>query len=396
MKIVIIEQDIDVMGGVERIISTLANSFSEQNEVFVISEHKNSENTFFKYKSNIKIYYLIKRIKYNRFERKNSSIINKIWDYISTKRDEYITYYISKDINDVLKQADCIIFGRVQVALKFIPYIKRNNIKCKIIVRDAIHLEAFNKKQKRKLKKYFPNYVDTFIVSSNESIENYNIFFGNNNSIKIKKIYNPIGIKPYGEFDFSKKTIVSLGRLDNQKGFDDLILAFDLIHKRIPDWKLKIYGKGPFEGELRKIIEKKKLNSSVEILSSTKNVVEVFNNSSIFVMTSRYEGYANILVEAMACGMPVISYDWLMGVHDIIKKDVNGIIVPLKNRMRYFESIDKHENITTLSQAIEELIKKPENCKRLSENAKKIAESRNIDIIIRKWNEVINNNDYKK
>lgn len=390
MKIVIIEQDIDVMGGVERIISTLANNLCKDNEVYILSEHKNNAQPFFKYDSSIKINYIIDKSKNNRFDRKNNTFLNRLTDYIDSKIDKIITCFINSEMKRILKEADCIIFGRVHIAVKIIPYLQKNNIKCKILVRDAIHLESFDKKIKRKVKKYFPQNVNTFIVSSDESIEEYRKFFSNTpNNVSLRKIYNPLGIIPQGKYNYDSKTIVSLGRLDNQKGFDDLILAFNLIHKKFPDWKLKIYGKGPFEKKLVDLLKEHDLKESVEILPGTKNVVGVLNESSIFVMTSRYEGYANMLVEAMSCGMPVISYNWLMGANDIIDDGINGTIVKLKNRYSYFNSNDNHENIENLAAALEDLMLNEKKCEVYSQNAIKIIDSRNVNTIMKKWEEII-------
>lgn len=388
MKIVIIEKDIDVMGGVERIINILANNLSQDNEVTVISEHQNVSKPFFEYNDNVKIKYILNRTKIGKFNKKRQSIIFRVLNKLQKEQDKIITRYLKGDSLSLLKEADCIIFGRVQVALHFLPFLVKNNIQGKIIVRDAIHLAFMSSKMKEEMLKYFPRYVDTFIVSSDESIKKYQAFFGNN-KVNIVKIYNPLGIVPKGNYDFNAKTIVSLGRIEHQKGYENLVLAFKRVSDKYSDWKLKIYGTGPDEEKLKSLIEANNLSSKVMLLPGTSDVIEVLNESSIFVTTSRYEGYANVLVEAMSCGMPCISFDWLMGADDIINNGENGIIVPLNNREAYFKGENNYEDAMNLAKALESLISNPQKCEQLSNKAKEIIKSRDKDIIIKKWKKII-------
>lgn len=390
MKIVIVEQDIDVMGGVERIISTLANNLCKNNEVYVISKHKNRETTFFHYDDKVKIIYLKDKRKNSFFKRNKNNFFNKLSDYISYKFSNLIVHYINDDVKKILDSADCIIFGRVDVYLDFISFLKKKKIKSRIIVRDAINLKLFEKNKKRKMLKYFPNNVDDFIVSSNESINLYNEFFPKDMKMKIHKIYNPLGITPKGKYNFESKTIVSLGRFDIQKGYDDLIHAFKIVCNCFPDWKLKIYGNGPLKESMENLIKSLGLTNNIELCNSTNNIVSVLNNSSIYVMTSRYEGYANMLVEAMSCGMPVISYNWYTGVDDIINDKKNGEIVYLKDRDLYFLHKDNNENVENLAKTIINYISNPDMCDKYSIEAKKIVNSRTTEVVISNWEKIIN------
>lgn len=387
MKLVFIEKDIDIMGGVERIINTIANNFCFEHEVTVISEHKNVDTPFFKYNDRIKIYYIQNR---NERTKNNKSRIQKV---VNGFKDYSICYNLNKDVYNCIKNADCLIFGRVNTALNFLPLLKKIHKNKKVIVRDAIHLNMYKKIDKIRIKRDFPKVVDYLIVSSDESQNEYKKFFSNKykNKLNIKKIYNPLGIIPKVGYKYDSKNIISIGRLDKQKGFENLILAFSIVNKKYPDWKLSIYGKGDYENVLKKMIKDKKIKN-VFIKNEEKDVVKIFNESSMYVMSSRYEGYANSLVEALACGIPSISYNWLTGPEEIIENNINGIIVNVADRMKFLRGEINQHDIEELAKAIIYLIENRNVCEKFSKNSIKIIESRDSKKIMEEWQKIIKSN----
>ena len=165
MKIVLIDESIDRIGGVERVISTLANKLSINNDVKVISEFKEKNERFYEYDKNIEIKYLIENVNENKSKLKSKNLQYYVYRTIEKIKFKLtLSNKIQKNIYE-LKEADVIIFGRVFVALDFLPILQKNNIKAKIIVRDAIHLEYYSKNVKNKMITYFPKMVNKFIVS---------------------------------------------------------------------------------------------------------------------------------------------------------------------------------------------------------------------------------------
>ena len=394
MKILIIDEDINRVGGVERVICTLANRLSENHEVTVISEYKSSATPFYNYDKNIELKYLINN-SMNKTGKMNSKNV-KYYLYRAIEKIKSFVY-LRKRIKTLFsdyKNVDIIIFGRVFVALDFFPILKKNK-EMTVIVRDAIHIKYYSEKVKKKMLKYFPKMVNYFIVSSDESINEYKRFF-DTDTLNLVKIYNPIGIKPNIAYNLKNKTIVSIGRMDSQKGYDSLIRSFAYIHQLHPDWNLKLYGNGNYEKYLQKLIDDLTLTTCVEILPSIKNVVEIFNKSSIFVLPSRYEGYANVLVEAMSCGMPCVSYNWLMGVEEIIEDGKNGFVVYLQNRNDYFNGIYSEKDVKNLAKKINYMIDNPKVCQKISKEAVKIIESRQLEKIINEWLKLIDYDENKK
>lgn len=384
-EIYIFEEGIDRMGGVERVISTLSNELVKKYTTNVISFYKTCEEPFFKYNENIRIKYLTRKKRTKGKEYYKNKLLYFTIRIIEEIKDRvYLPFKLENVINEIGKN-DIVIFGRVDVALKSLKYIEECR---KIIIRDAIHLEYQSEKNRKNIAKIFPNKVDLLIVSSDESMEIYKKYI-NCENINIEKIYNPLGIIPIQKCNKEAKTIISVGRYSFQKGYESLIKAFSIVNKEFPDWKLKIVGNNKNSNILTEQIKELKLEKSIILEDSSKDIVQQLNNASIFVMTSRYEGYANALVEAMACGLPCVSYNWLLGVNEIIEDGINGTIVELSNRYEYAKGITEKKDIINLANAIMELIKENEKYEKYSKNACKIINTRKPELILSKWIEKI-------
>lgn len=382
-KIYIFEEGIDRVGGVERIISTLSNNFVSKYDINVISYYKTRDNTFYEYNSKINIEYLHKR-----YIQKSQKIGKKSYKYYFYRILEIIEDFIFVDlkiydITNRISDKDIVICGRTDVALRILP--KLYNYK-NIIIRDAIHLSYHNKYKQKRIIRTLNNKKCTLILSSSESKNIYKKLL--NKNVKLKKIYNPLGIKPIVNYDINSKTIISVGRYGVQKGFENLVKAFKIVLEKYPDWNLKIVG-GSDEKILKLV---KNLNvKNIEITSENKNIVELLNKSAIYVMASRYEGYANALVEAVACGIPSVTYDWLYGAEEIIKNKNIGIIVNLKNREEYSKYIDSDDNVVNLANAIIYLIENKKLREEMSINGYNyIKDTRNLKNIISQWERLIN------
>lgn len=383
-KVYIFEEGIDRMGGVERVISTLANNLVDSYDVTMISFYKTRENCFFKYNNKVNIEYLTNQFNKKSDKYKNKTIKYYFWRVLEKTKDYvFLNDKISEKINEITNN-DVVICGRTDVALKVISFLDSYK---KLIVRDAIHYKYQKKSIQNKIIKLFPNKVNTFIVSSEESKNIYLDHFPKK-SIKIVKIYNPLGIKPIVKYNYEHKEIIAIGRYSSQKGYENLLNAFKIVNEEKEEWKLKILGSN--DKKLQSLINSLELNDCVNLVSGKNDVVPELNNASIFVMTSRYEGYANALVEAMACGVPSITYNWYCGADDIITNGRDGIIVPLCNREDYASGNNNIVDAENLAKEILKLINNKELCDKFSKNAaKKINDTRKTDVIINYWKKEI-------
>ena len=159
---------------------------------------------------------------------------------------------------------------------------------------------------------------------------------------RIEVIPNILTIMPKKVTDYSSKRIIAAGRYVHQKGFDLLLEAWHLINKDANDWHLYIFGnenRKPYQ----RIVDKYGMNDNTHLMGATKDISEEFSKSSIFVLSSRFEGFGLVLAEAMSCGLPCVSFDCPYGPRDIITDGEDGILV-------------ENGNIEALSKAIEQLI----------------------------------------
>lgn len=129
--------------------------------------------------------------------------------------------------------------------------------------------------------------------------------------------------------DVTAKRVIAVGRLDYQKSFDRLIQAWELVQRidRCHDWQLDIFGQGEWKEMLQHMIEERNLVDFTHVKKPTSQIGKEYARSSMLVMSSHYEGFPMVMIEAMACGLPVISFDYKCGPRDIIDHGVNGLLV---------------------------------------------------------------------
>lgn len=130
-----------------------------------------------------------------------------------------------------------------------------------------------------------------------------------------------------GSFDPDRKRILAAGRLAAEKGFDRLLRAFAQAASRHPQWDLVILGEGPQRRPLERLAEQLQLAGRVAMPGWSDDVAAAMARCDLFVLSSLYEGFPNALAEAMAAGMPVVSYDCQSGPAEIIRDGYDGLLV---------------------------------------------------------------------
>jgi len=172
-----------------------------------------------------------------------------------------------------------------------------------------------------------------------------------------------------------EKTIVTTGRLNQQKNHPLLIRAFNKIREQFPEYKLIIYGEGPERNNDEKLISELGLQDKVLLPGSISDVINTIRTASLFVMSSDFEGMPNSLMEAMAVGLPCISTDCPCGgPNTLIVNNENGILVPVADQKQ-------------LEDAIIRVISNPILSSKLSKNALNIYKTHSLNVICKMWME---------
>mgnify|MGYP000198187841 FL=1 len=209
---------------------------------------------------------------------------------------------------------------------------------------------------------------DKFVVLTNEDKGYWgglpNIEVIPNAAIHVSKNYSEV----------KNKRVIAVGRLDYQKGFDRLIQAWKLVQHtgRFSDWKLDIFGQGEWREMLQQMIDKQGLQNTVKINPPTNAILNEYVHSSLLVMSSNYEGFGMVLVEAMSCGVPVISFDCKCGPKDIIQPGINGLLVP-------------NGDIQALADAMMKVMEDEAYRKMLSQNARKVVDTYSEQAVMSQW-----------
>jgi glycosyltransferase involved in cell wall biosynthesis len=143
----------------------------------------------------------------------------------------------------------------------------------------------------------------------------------------VEHIPNPVPLADAPAADPDAKVVVAAGRLNLQKGFDLLVPAFAAASRRHPEWRLRIYGSGPERDRLQAQIDEL-AGERIALLGRSDRLVDAMAEASVFALSSRWEGFPMVLLEAIAIGLPVVSFDCPTGPRDIVGDGHGGVLVP--------------------------------------------------------------------
>lgn len=194
-------------------------------------------------------------------------------------------------------------------------------------------------------------------------------------STQIEVIPNPLTYELFSLKDKSKNTsfrIISAGRLEEVKGFDRLVNAFAMIEDKCPKWRVDIFGKGSCENNLRNLIVNCHLEDRIAILPPTNDIFTEYQNSDFYVLSSLHEGLGMVLLEAMACGIPCVSFNCDYGPREIIVDGVTGMLV-------------EEGNVEKLAEAILWMIEHHDERVNMGKKACEEIKKYRVDIIMQNW-----------
>lgn len=347
MHIIFVINSLENRGGTERVASLLASHLSYCYNITVLSRGSvNKKNA----------YHLDLKVNDIKFTGSTFVFIRKCKQYIAQNDPAFVVIHTMSKLTPILLMSG----------------IKSKNVWSLEHISFSSHSILF-----RLLRYGLYKKLDKVITLTKDDAKSYDFIADN---VSTLTNINPLRIRRSNSV-LESKVVVSIGRLTYQKGYDLLIEAWSLIESKNPDWVLHIYGEGEDKNKIEKLIAKKGIKS-VFLKGVTDNIRIVYDNASFYVMSSRYEGFGMVLIEAQSRGLPIVSFDCPSGPAEIIQDGINGYLV-------------QNADIEMLSYKIDLLINDKSLRRDFSKNALISAKRFEPEIIIKQWIDLIENNyDY--
>ncbi|CAM1339444.1 glycosyltransferase family 4 protein [Tenacibaculum aestuarii] len=315
MKILYITNGINGAGGLERVLSVKASYLADHYDydVSILSLNDNHLNPFYTFSDKITMLSISvtgNPLQYIKAYKKGiTQIVDQIKpDAISVCDDGLKAYFIPK----IVSKKTSLIYER--------------HVSKEIEMRDDY---SFFKKVmirlKWKLMERLAKSYQKYIVLTSGNLNEWK-------SLKnLEVIANPLSFYPKEKSSLLKKQVICVGKQSYQKGQDLLLDAWKKVNHKYPDWNLAMYGKIEPSLSLEKKAKELNIINSVSFYKPERDIQDKYLESSIYVMSSRFEGFGMVLTEAMACGLPVVSFDCSHGPADIITEEEDGYLIEKEN-----------------------------------------------------------------
>lgn len=359
--------------GMERVLTLKANYFAEHfgYEIHIILTDGKNRKPYYELHPSI----IVHQLDINYDELYGRTLLKRIPEYWKKQR------LYRKRLNECL----CEIHPDITISLlrreiNFISKMKDDSIKLGEIHFNKSNYREFSDNRlpcflQRIVKQYWMHQLirqlrkmKYFIVLSHEDAAEWTELDN------VTVVYNPLPFFPEQQSDGTQKRVIAVGRYMPQKGFDRLIPAWSIVSKKHPDWTLSIYGDG-MRRQLEQQIEELGIAPNCLLEHSVPDIVEKYCESSIFVLSSRYEGFGMVIIEAMACGVPPVSFTCPCGPRDIINDGKDGLLV-------------ENGDIKGLAEKICYLIEHEDVRKEMGRSARTSVERFKIEHIAQQWKEL--------
>ena len=369
MKIAYCTPSLYIAGGIERVLTTKMNYLADKAgyEVWVILTDGKGKNPYFPLSDKIHIV----NLDLNFEELWSLGFLKKIFVYLKKQR------IYKKKLKEALYEIrPDITVSTLRREINFITAIKDGSRKVGEMHVNRANYRNFEANDTNALKKIFERIwmkslvgklkkLDQFVVLTDEDRRNWHELDN------VTTIPNPLNVFPTIESNQSARKVIAAGRYCYQKGFDLLLRAWAIVNEKHKDWRLDIYGAGN-NVEYKNLANTLNICQNVGINPPTDNIYAKYADASIFVFSSRFEGFGMALLEAMATKLAVVSFACPCGPKDIISDGNDAVLVT-------------NEDIQELVDKICYLIENEEERKSMAENAKLKAMQYSVDNIMHRW-----------
>lgn len=323
-KICFLIADINHSGGTERVTTLIANSLAEQeNHVFILSLSRGDQ-PFFELNSKINVQSI--------FEEKISMRKNF---FEAVKRIRHFLVSNNIDTLIVVDSISCVFT---------VPACR--GLKLNHICWEHFNLKVNLGSRFRDLGRWMAARWCHKIITLTERDKSF--WDEKYNLASVQKVFAIPNPSPYELQDnypnLESKTVLCVGRLTPQKGFDYLVDAWSKMASHVPDWKVIIVGCGEDENKLKDLAKEKGVDTSIIFAGQQKNMDQFYRKASFFCMSSRFEGLPMVLLEAQSYGLPIVSFDCDTGPAEIIHDENNGYLVECFNTDLLAKSLERMIN----------------------------------------------------
>jgi len=376
LKIVYCTPALYMAGGVERVLTIKANYFAEHygyDITIILTEGKNKP-LFYPLSDKIKVI----NLDINFEELWTCSFMKKIIVYLKKQR-----IYKKKLTKELIRIHPDITISLLRREINFLTSVHDGSKKIGELHVNRSNYRNFEEGDSNIFKNLFAKFWMNNLVCSLKQLDCFVVLTEEDKLAwselsNVVSIPNPISFETEMTSPLTEKRVIAVGRYAYQKGFDLLLKAWSIVEKQCPDWSLAIYGVGDRTPYIR-IAEKLGLDyDRCRLNENTTDIFSEYMNSSLLVMSSRFEGLSMVLLEAMSCGLPVVSFACPCGPKDVITDEVNGLLAP-------------REDVPQLAKSMVRIMNSPELAQRMSIEAKKRSDDFRISVLAERWKHLFEN-----
>lgn len=369
-KIVYLTPALYTAGGVERVLTLKASYFADKYgyDITIITTDGNGKPNFFPMSNLVKVI----NLDINFEELWHRCFVSRLYLYLLKQRQYKLA--LSKELNRIKPD---ITISTLRREINFINDIPDGSLKIGEIHINRAHYRNFTPNRTNPLKTLFVNYWKLGLVNKVKKLDRFVVLTEYDRQAwqeipQVDVIPNPLPFYPITVEGPRPKRVIAVGRYFDEKGYDMLLKAWFFVEKENKEWTLDIFGDGN-KSHYERIANSLGLDMQrCHLNDSVVDVQKEYLGSSLFVCTSRFEGFGMGIIEAMACGLPVVAFDCLWGPRSIIKDGDDGLLV-------------ENGNVKKMAKAILSLIISPDRLSQMGINARKNVRRFDMDTVAGQW-----------
>ena len=370
LKIVYLTPALYMAGGVERVLTLKANYFAEHfgYDITIILTEGSDKPLFYKLSDKIKVVNLSIGFE----ELWTCSFVKKIFVYL--KKQRQFKKALTKELMSIRPDITISLLRR---EINFINNIPDGSRKIGELHINRANYRNFNTQNVGLVKRLFAKLWSHNLVTHLRRLNKLVVLTEKDRKAWVEldnvvAIPDPLSLYPKKVSPLIEKRVVAVARYSHEKGIDLLLQAWAIAEKHALGWRLDVYGDGD-RTPYNQLMEDLHIDRSrCELHGRTDNVETEYVNSSIFVLSSRFEGFGMVLTEAMACGLPVLSFDCPWGPRSIITDSADGLLVD-------------NSNVEALADGLTRLMGDDDLRHRMAANGIKNVQRFSIDYIAECW-----------